>query len=362
MKALILAGGKGTRLRPLTFTAAKQLIPVANKPTIFYGIEDIVEAGIDEVGIIVGETGEAVKEVVGDGSRWGIDITYIHQDQPLGLAHAVKVAEDFLGDEPFVMYLGDNILREGITNFVELFEREQPDSLILLTPVPNPSLYGVAELEEDGTVKNLIEKPDNPPSNLALVGVYLFQSDIFDAIDNIEPSWRGELEITHAIQWLLDNGRTVQSHTVHGWWKDTGNAQDLLEANQLVLESVSPEIEGSVDEDSELTGRIQLGTNSVVRNSVLRGPIVIGENTTIEDAYIGPFTSIGNNVEVIQSEVEHSIFMDDCQVRDVARRIDQSVLGKEVRLNGVTGRPKTHQFVIGDQSDVGLSRTPGVES
>ncbi len=356
MKALVLAGGEGTRLRPLTFTGAKQLIPVANKPTLFYGIEDIVEAGISDVGIIVGDTKEEVIKTVGDGSRWGIDIEYIHQAEPLGLAHAVKVAEDFLGDEPFVMYLGDNILREGIQEFVERFRREEPDALILLTPVSDPTQYGVADLHEDGSVKKLVEKPDDPDSNLALVGVYLFDPVVFQAVDQLEPSWRGELEITHAIQWLLDHDYDVHSYTVHGWWKDTGTATDMLEANQLILETIERRLEGQVSEESEITGRVQLPEGSTVSGSVIRGPVVIGSGTTISDAYIGPFTSIGDGVDIDGAEIEHSILMNGASVSGIPGRIDRSLLGRNVSLTASGDRPRTHQFVLGDQSEVELSQ------
>ena len=355
MKALILAGGTGSRLRPLTYTGAKQLIPVANKPTIFYGIEAIVKAGIKDIGIIVGETKEDIVAGVGDGKRWKVKITYIDQDAPLGLAHAVKTAKSYLKNEPFIMYLGDNILRDGVAEFVKEFNKKKPNSLILLTPVPNPHLFGIAELDKKDKVKKLVEKPKKPKSNLALVGVYLFDKNIFKAVDNIKPSWRNELEITDAIQWLIDKKYKVESFKVNGWWKDTGNAQDLLEANQLILETARNDIKGKIDETSSVTGRIQLGKGSIIKESTLRGPIVIGENCRIENSYIGPFSSIGNSVVVKHSEIEHSIIMEDSIISKIPKRIDQSVIGRGVKINYKEKKPRTNRFVLGDNSQITLA-------
>jgi len=353
MKGLILSGGKGTRLRPLTFTQAKQLVPVANKPVLFYGIEALLEAGIKDIGVIVGDTKDEIKAAVGDGSRWGIHITYIEQDAPLGLAHAVKTARSFLGDESFVMYLGDNILKSGIRSLVEEFKRQKPHSLILLTEVPNPQMFGVAELR-DGKVFRLVEKPKNPASNLALVGVYMFDSHIFEAIQAIRPSWRNELEITDAIQYLVEHGYDVHPHLVTGWWKDTGKIEDILEANRLILESVKREIKGDVDSVSKINGRVVMAPNVRVRNSIVRGPAVIGENTEIIDSYIGPFTSIQSNCRIEQTEIEHSIVLSGSEIRDVGSRIDESLIGRDVKIFKCPPKPSAYRFMVGDQSEIGI--------
>ena len=301
LKGLILSGGAGTRLRPITHTSAKQLVPVANKPVLFYGIEALVDAGVTEIGIIIApETGDEIREAAGDGSAFGAKITYIVQDKPAGLAHAVLTAEEFIGGSPFVMYLGDNLLRDGLRDLVATFHDGEPDALILLTPVDDPSSYGVAELDGERIVR-LIEKPKDPPSNLALVGVYLFGPSIFEAARGLEPSWRGELEITEAIQALIDDGHQVQSEIVRGWWKDTGQLADMLEANRLVLEELETRIEGEVDEDSRVEGRVVLEAGATLTRSVVRGPAVIGAGARIEDAYIGPYTSIGDDVHVRRS-------------------------------------------------------------
>src|SRR5918995_2038033 len=292
MKGLILSGGKGTRLRPLTHTSAKQLVPVANKPVLFYGIEAMAAAGIHELGIIIApETGDEIRAAAGDGTRFGVSIEYIEQEEPLGLAHAVLTAEPFLGDSPFVMYLGDNLLRDGIVDLVETFRTEQPDALILLTPVPDPEHYGVAELH-DGRVARLVEKPKEPETNLALVGVYMFTPSIFEAARAIEPSWRGELEITDAIQTLVDRGRRVDPHIVHGWWKDTGQVQDMLEANRLILDDLMERVDGELV-DTRVEGRVQIEKGARLERSTVRGPAVIGAGARITDAYIGPYTAIG---------------------------------------------------------------------
>ena len=353
MKGLILSGGKGTRMRPLTFTQAKQLIPVANKPVLFYGIEALCAAGIQEIGIIVGDTREEIREAVGDGSRWGISVTYIEQDQPLGLAHAVKVAQDFLRETPFVMYLGDNILKSGIISLVREFEEERPNSLILLTEVPNPQMFGVAELE-GGRVVNLIEKPKDPPSNLALVGVYMFDHNIFEAVDAIEPSWRNELEITDAIQYLVKNEYEVRSHMVTGWWKDTGKIEDILDANRLILETLVEKIEGEVDETSRTNGQVVIEKGAVIKNSIIRGPAIIGENTRIQDAYIGPFTSIQRDCLILQTEIEHSIVLEGSEIREVGSRIDESLIGRGVKVFKCPPKPSAYRFVVGDQSEIGI--------
>ncbi len=353
MKGLILSGGKGTRLRPLTFTQAKQLVPVANKPVLFYGIEALREAGIEEIGIVVGETREEIKAAVGDGSRWNARIIYIEQEAPLGLAHAVKISRDFLQDDNFVMYLGDNILKRGIKSLTQEFEEERPNSLILLTEVPNPHMFGVAELR-DGRVVNLVEKPKNPPSNLALVGVYMFDAHIFKAVDAIKPSWRNELEITDAIQYLVKNGFEVRSHLVTGWWKDTGKLEDILEANRLILEGLEGRIEGQVDADSRTHGPVVLEAGTRLTNSVIRGPAIIGADTEIIDSYVGPFTSIQRNCRILQTEIEHSIVLEGSEIREVGSRIDESLIGREVRIFRSAQRPSVYRFMVGDKSEIGI--------
>lgn len=351
MKALILSGGKGTRLRPITHTSAKQLVPVANKPILFYTIEAVRDAGVTDVGIIVGDTHEEIRAACGDGSQWGVKITYIKQDEPRGLAHAVMIAEDYIGDDTFVMYLGDNLIRDGINDLVECFVREKPNSQILLARVPNPSSFGVAELDGDRIVR-LVEKPKEPKSDLALVGVYMFDKTVFDAVKAIKPSWRGELEITDAIQHLVDTGRTVNAHIIRGWWKDTGKRDDMLEANRIVLEDIEASIEGEVDEASVIHGRVRVGEGSRIISSTIRGPAVIGRNCQIVDAYIGPFTSINDGTTVQRSEVEHSIILEECTIEDLQGRMVDSLLGRNVRVTRSDLKPRAYRFMLGDSSDV----------
>jgi glucose-1-phosphate thymidylyltransferase len=352
MKGLILSGGKGTRLRPLTHTSAKQLVPVANKPVLFYGIEAMAEAGIEEVGIIIApETGGEIREAAGDGSRFGVRIEYIEQDAPLGLAHAVLTAEPFLGDSPFVMYLGDNLLRHGIVALVDEFRSEQPDALILLTPVNDPENYGVAELDGDNRVARLVEKPKEPKTNLALVGVYMFTPSIFDAARSIEPSWRNELEITDAIQTLVDRGMRVDPHIVHGWWKDTGQVHDMLEANRLILDDLDERVDGELV-DSRVEGRVVIEAGAKLQRTTVRGPAVIGAGSTLVDAYIGPYTAIGDNVTIENAELEHSIVMSGSRISQVNHRIEASLIGKDVTISRVQSLPKAYRFVVGDSADV----------
>jgi glucose-1-phosphate thymidylyltransferase len=352
LKGLILSGGAGTRLRPITHTSAKQLVPVANKPVLFYGIEALVDAGVKEIGIIIApETGGEIEAAVGDGSAFGARITYILQDKPAGLAHAVLTAADFIGDSPFVMYLGDNLLRDGLRELVSTFHDDEPDALILLTPVDDPSSYGVAELDGERIVR-LIEKPKEPPSNLALVGVYLFGPTIFDAARGLEPSWRGELEITEAIQALIDDGKRVQSEIVRGWWKDTGQLADMLEANRLVLEELETRLDGDSDEESVLEGRVVLEAGATLTRSVVRGPAVIGAGAQVEDAYIGPYTSIGDDVRVVRSEVEHSIILAGSVVEDLSTRMEASLLGRNVKVTRSEGVKRTVSFLVGDNSEI----------
>ena len=352
LKGLILSGGAGTRLRPITHTSAKQLVPVANKPVLFYGIEALVEAGLTEIGIIIApETGDEIRAAAGDGSQFGAEITYIVQDEPKGLAHAVLTAEEFLGHAPFVMYLGDNLLADGLRGLVATFREAEPDALILLTPVDDPEHYGVAELDGERIVR-LVEKPKDPPSNLALVGVYLFGPSIFDAARALEPSWRGELEITEAIQSLIEDGHRVQSEVVSGWWKDTGQLADMLEANRLVLEEVETRLDGEVDVASRVEGRVVVEAGAHVTGSVVRGPAVIGAGARIEDAYVGPYTSIGENVKICRSEIEHSIVLAGSVVEDLGTRMEASLLGREVKLTRSDGMPKTLRMLVGDKSEI----------
>ena len=354
MKGLILSGGKGTRLRPLTFTQAKQLVPVANKPVLFYGIEALRDAGISDVGIVVGETGNEIRAACGDGSRWGIRITYIEQEAPLGLAHAVLTARAFLGRDAFVMYLGDNILKSGITSLVARFRETRPNALILLTPVPDPKMFGVAELRPDGRIARLVEKPAEPKSDLALVGVYMFDEHIFEAAGAIRPSGRGELEITDAIQYLVDHGLEVQPHLVRGWWKDTGKIEDLLEANRLILEGMAGKNEGDVDEASRINGNVVIEAGVVVRNSSIRGPAIVGAGTELRDAYIGPFTSIEPRCRIIGTEIEHSIVLEGSTIENVGGRIDESLIGREVRIYKAPAKPSAYRFMVGDKSEIGV--------
>jgi glucose-1-phosphate thymidylyltransferase len=353
LKGLILSGGKGTRLRPITHTSAKQLVPVANKPVLFYGIEAMAQAGIEQVGIIIApETGEEIRAAAGDGSRFGVAITYIVQDEPAGLAHAVLTAEPFLADSPFVMYLGDNLLQGGIADLVAAFRAGNPDALILLTQVPDPESYGVAELS-DGTVVRLVEKPKEPKTDLALVGVYMFTSAVHDAARAIKPSARGELEITDAIQHLVDAGARVEPHIVNGWWKDTGRLDDMLAANRLVLDTIEARVEGELIE-SQVDGRVVIEAGARLERSVVRGPAIIGRGTRLTDCYVGPYTSIGENCVISGAEVEHSILLSGCSVRDLAGRMESSLLGRNVKIARDHNQPRAYRFLVGDNSEIGI--------
>jgi glucose-1-phosphate thymidylyltransferase len=353
VKGLILSGGRGTRLRPLTYTSAKQLVPVANKPVLFYGIEAIADAGITDIGIVVGDTQAEIRAAVGDGSRWGVKVQYIEQDAPRGLAHAVKISRDYIGDEPFVMYLGDNLLNKGITQFVREFEAQKPAAQILLTHVPDPQMFGVAQLE-NGKVVRLVEKPKEPIGDLALVGVYMFGPDVFESVNRIKPSFRNELEITDAIQDLIDRGLTVRPHIVEGWWKDTGKLEDMLEANRLILETFERKIEGSVDAESRVEGKVVIEKGAVVERSVIRGPAIIGRGARIVHAYVGPFTSIGNEVDIKDTEIEHSIVLEGSSLRDLANRVIDSLIGRNVRIWREPVKPSAYRFMLGDNSEVGI--------
>ncbi|GAA1270616.1 glucose-1-phosphate thymidylyltransferase [Planotetraspora silvatica] len=353
MKALVLAGGSGTRLRPITHTQAKQLVPVANKPVLFYGLEAIASAGIEDVGIVVGDTHAEIESAVGDGSAFGLNVTYLRQEAPLGLAHAVLIAREYLGDDDFVMYLGDNFIVGGIDGLVERFRAERPSAQIMLTKVLDPGQFGVAELDADGRVVGLEEKPREPKSDLALVGVYLFTPLVHEAVSALKPSWRGELEITDAIQWLIDAGHQVQPTQISGYWKDTGNVTDMLEVNRLVLESLEPRVEGDVH-DSELIGRVIVEEGASVRGSRVVGPVVIGQGSVIEDSYIGPFTSIARDCRVSRSEIEYSILLSRSSI-DGVRRIEASLIGHDVEVTPALNAPKAHRLVLGDHSKVQIS-------
>jgi glucose-1-phosphate thymidylyltransferase len=353
MKGLILSGGKGTRLRPLTYTSAKQLVPVANKPVLFYGIEALAAAGVREIGMVVGDTQAEIRTAVGDGSAWGVRITYIEQDAPRGLAHAVLISEAFINGEPFVMYLGDNLLNKGITGFVEEFVREKPAAQILLARVPDPQMFGVAELA-DGRVVRLVEKPAEPKSDLALVGVYMFSPAVFDAVKAIRPSFRNELEITDAIQYLIDHGLEVRPHIVDGWWKDTGKLEDMLEANRLVLDRIERRVDGLVDADSRVEGKVIIEAGAVVEHSVVRGPVIIGARARVVNAYVGPFTSIMNDAEIRDSEIEHSIVLEGSTISNLASRIEDSLIGKNVKIYRLPVKPSAYRFMLGDNSEVGI--------
>ena len=353
MKGLILSGGRGTRLRPLTYTRAKQLVPVANKPILFYGIEAIAAAGIREIGIVVGDTHAEIRDAVGDGSAWGVSVTYIEQDAPRGLAHAVGISRDFIGDEPFVMYLGDNLLNKGITPLVDAFRCERPAAQILLARVADPQMFGVAELS-NGQVVRLIEKPAEPRSDLALVGVYMFGPEVFTSVDRIRPSARNELEITDAIQDLIDRGLVVRPHIVDGWWKDTGKLEDILEANRLILETFERRIEGSVDHASRIEGKVVIESGAVIENSIVRGPAIVGARSRIVRAYVGPFTSIMNDVEIRESEIGHSIVLEGSVIADLANRVEDSLIGRNVKIYRSPVKPSAYRFMLGDNSEVGI--------
>ena len=357
MKAIILSGGKGTRLRPLTYTGAKQLVPVANKPILWYGIESIVAAGITEIGIIISpETGGEVKAKTGDGSQFGANITYLLQDEPLGLAHAVKIAQPFLGDSLFVMYLGDNLVESQLDLFIDKFESKHLDALTLLCEVENPTAFGVAKVDDQGKVLQLIEKPQNPPSNLALVGVYLFSPEIHHAIANIKPSARGELEITDAIQYLIDIQKNVDSFQLKGWWLDTGKKDDLLAANQIILDSrLDLTIEGEIDAPSKISGRVHIGAGTKIINSIIRGPVTIGNNCHIENCFIGPYSSIANEATLIDADIEHSVILQGAKVVNIHQRIVDSLIGERAQLKPAPQRPKALRFMIGDDSQIELA-------
>jgi len=351
MKGLILSGGKGTRLRPLTYTAAKQLVPVANKPVLFYAIEDLVSSGVSEIGIIVGDTAEQIRAAVGDGSRFGAHVTYIQQDKPAGLAHALGTARAYLGDERFVMYLGDNFVREGIAPLVAAFAASEANAHVLLSRVSNPSAFGVAVLEGDRVVR-LVEKPRDLVSDLAIVGVYMFDHHVFEAVANITPSARGELEITDAIQWLVDHDRVVQPLVLDGYWIDTGKMEDMLEANRLVLEVLKGRIDGTVDDASKVTGAVVIEKGAEIYNSVLRGPLIIGADVKVIDSYVGPFTSIDHHCVLDGVEIANSIVLEHSTISNIEHRIEDSLIGRYARVGRSAAKPRAYKLLLGDHSEV----------
>ena len=354
MKGLILSGGKGTRLYPLTYTSAKQLIPVANKPVLFRVIETLREAGISDIGVVVGDTAPDIKNAVGDGSRWGVRITYLPQDAPLGLAHAVKISRDFLGDDRFVMFLGDNVIQGGLSPLLREFAGSDNNCQVVLTPVAEPQNYGVAQLDDQGRIVRLVEKPKEPPSNLALVGIYMFDSNIFKAVNAIKPSWRNELEITDAIQYLVQAGYRVYPYVHTGWWIDTGKQKDMLAANSLVLEELTHVVQGHVDKDSLLEGKVTIERGAEIINSRIRGPAIIGQETRIVNSYVGPFTSIYHHCVVEDSEIEHSIVLENSSIIDLPARVEDSLIGRHVQLTRSPIKPKAYKFTLGDNSQVGI--------
>ncbi|MCC6905557.1 MAG: glucose-1-phosphate thymidylyltransferase [Anaerolineae bacterium] len=350
MKGLILSGGKGTRLYPLTYTRAKQLIPVANKPVLVRVIEMIRDAAITDIGIVIGDTGPEIREAVGDGSQWGVNVTYIPQDAPLGLAHAVRISRDFLGDDRFVMFLGDNVIEGGISGLIRQFASSDWNSQIVLKEVEEPQHFGVAELDASGQIRQLIEKPKDPPSNLALVGIYMFDHHVFEAVNAIRPSWRGELEITDAIQWLVTKGYRVFPYVHKGWWIDTGKPTDMLEANAHVLEELTPYVAGAVDADSIVDSRVTVEEGAQIINSTVRGPAIIGRNTVVRDSFIGPFTSVYHNCVIENSEIERSIVLEDSRVMHIQTRIQDSLIGRHAAVEADPRKPRAIKMNLGDHS------------
>lgn len=357
MKGVILAGGTGSRLRPITHTGPKQLVPIANKPVLEYAVDDLVEAGIDEIGIVLGNKGrDEIQEYFGDGSDWGVEITYIVQGEPLGLAHAVGCSKSFVGDDSFVVYLGDDLMREGITELVEDFNSEEYAAGIGLQEVEEPSRYGIVDVNEEGDVTQLVEKPDDPPNNLALIGIYVFSPEIFEQIEALDKSWRGEYEITEAIQGLLDDGKRIQSHVVHGWWKDTGKPEDVLHANRLVLDDIGTQVEGTIEDDESVTGRIELGKGSVVeKGAVVRGPVSVGENTQISsDTYLGPYTSIGDDCVIDGAHIESSVVVGESEI-SAERTIVDSLIGRKATITANSEKkPDGERLIVGQNSSLEL--------
>lgn len=354
LKGLVVSGGKAMRLRPFTYTGAKQLLPVANKPVIFYAVEQLVAAGITDIGVVVGDTGEQVREALGDGSRFGARFTFLQQERPLGVAHTIVVAREFLGDSPFVMFLGDNFLRGGVGALVERFKEERPAAQVHLVRVPNARDFGVAIVSPDGTLERVIEKPAVPPTDLAVIGIYMFDPVVHEVVATLRPSARGELEITEAIQGLMDRGLRVSACPVEDYWIDTGRMGDILAANRLVLEMQEPSVRGEVDERSRLSGRVVVEAGARIVDSVVEGPAIIGRDTVLERAYIGPFTSIYHSCHIVDAEIAGSVILEHTRIEDVHHRVEGSLIGRNVRLKGLAQRPRAYRLVLGDHSEAQL--------
>lgn len=355
MKALILAAGQGTRLRPVTLTMPKSLVPVANRWLISYAIDALKKAGLIDIGIVVNSLDSPIVSNLGDGSGLGVHISYIVQDEQRGLAHATALCQEFVGDEPFTVFLGDNIFQDKMTSLLTGFAESDNEAAVVLGKVPDPTRFGIAEIE-NGRIVRVVEKPQQPPSNLAIAGVYLFRPSVFDAIKRIKPSGRNELEITDAIQVLISDGHPVESYELNGWWIDAGKPDAIIMANQLVLEALpytpAPENSNQIEGDSEVSHRVLIGRNSRIINSVVRGPVIIGADTVISDSYVGPYTSLGDNVVVAGSEIEASIVMKNCEIRNIIGRIDRSLLADNARVFAATHMPDAHRFVLAENSYV----------
>lgn len=353
MKAIIPCAGRGTRLRPLTFTNSKPIIRIANKPLVVYALEKLKRVGVTEIGIVVSDNTQDMKDVLKDGSQYGVKLTYINQDKPKGIAHTIKVSQDFLGDDDFIMYLGDNLLEEGLEGAVERFNNNKTNAVMCVYPTEKPQLYGIVVLENDKVVR-LVEKPKDPPSNLAAVGIYVFDKSVHQIVDNLQPSARGELEITDTLQGLIDQGSSVEHYVLQGWWIDAGNPDDMIEANRLVLQDIESECKGTVDEETQMRGNIIIGEGSVIEKSTLRGPIIIGKNCKIKNAFIGSFTSIGDDSHIENCEVEYSVLMENCDISNVEERIGYSIFGRHVTITSRKRRPKSYKLVLSDESAVEL--------
>lgn len=351
MKALIASGGRGTRLRPITHTQNKHLIPIANKPILHYAIEAATGAGITEIAIVHNADSDEVPKAIGDGSRWGARITYIPQLTPGGLSQVVALSESFMAGDKFIFYLGDNMVVGGVRRFIDEFEKSGCNCFLTLAKVKDPERFGVPEIK-NGRIVSVEEKPKNPKSSYAVSGIYLYDSCIFEAVKAIKPSARGELEISDAHQYIIDKGYKVGYAEITGWWKDTGKPNDLLEANRLILDNIAPAIRGEVDSHSVVAGKVIVEKGAKIINSIIRGPAIIGENCVIEDAYVGPFTAVGNNTVIRKSEVEYSIILRDCKILSVGIRLEGSILGNDVEVVEGSGKPRVHRFMIGDQSRV----------
>ncbi len=349
MKAIIPCAGRGERLRPLTFTNSKPLIPIANKPLVMYAIDAIKKVGIHEIGLVVGENLKDIQRMLGNGEQFGVNLSYILQEDPKGIAHTIAISRNFLGDSPFLMYLGDNILQQSLDPLVNRFRENKANAVLFLKRTDKPELYGIAIVENEQVIR-LLEKPSDPPSDLACIGVYAFDAKIHSIIENLKPSARGELEITDAIQGLIDSGARVEHHVIEGWWMDAGNPDDMIEANRLVLQDLETDIHANIGFESDLRGNIKIGKNSRIERSTIRGPVIIGDDCVIRDSFVGSFTSIGNKSVLVNCEVEYSVVMEECEIRNVEVRIDNSILGRNVHVNRTERRPKSYKLVLSDDS------------